>query len=306
MKWEGILPNGEMFDLPAPISIAVSCDEDAPADQYVAVFPMEKPVLFTGIRADFSQGNYNFKLEGIVDSREWVRSASGCLLRVTARSRAALLLDNEAVPKTMTTPSLEKVFCEHVKPYGFTGFVGDSRSFTGELVITKGMSEWQAVEEFCMTFLHCRPYVKGNILYAGTAESPRSVGFGEEITYGRVAVLEEDFQRISELRIRQPHASGYKKIVYDLESRDLGIVRRRCFSQEKGENEQQILAQARREAFSIEVDCFQPPCIPILTDCTFSDPQFGNYTNLYISSLKYILDKKQRLCRYTLRKKEKE
>lgn len=306
MKWQGIRPDGTRICLPAPVSATVFCDEDAPADQYTAVFPMERPLCITGLRAQGGSGEHPFELEGIVDSREWVRSPSGCLLRVSARSRAALLLDNEAVPETLVAPSLEKLFDAHIRPYGFTGFVGDPRSFAGKLVITKGMSEWQAVENFCMSFLRCRPYISGRLLHAGKGRAKRTVCFGREIAFGRLSLVEEDYQRISELRVRKQGATGYGCVVRDPAASVLGIVRRRCLSEKGERTAEQTLALSRKKAFAIELDCFQPPYFPLFTDCMVSDAQFGEYTNLYISSIKYYLDNYKARCRYTLRRKEEE
>ena len=306
MKWEGIGPDGARVSLPAPVSATVFCDEDAPADQYTAVFPADRPLCITGLRVQSGSGEHGFTLEGIVDSREWVRSLSGCLLRVSARRRAALLLDNEAVPETLDAPSLEKLFDMHVRPYGFTGFTGDSRSFSGKLVITRGMSEWQAVEKFCTSFLRCRPHVSGRMLLTGKREPKRPVCFGREISFGRLALAEEDYQRISELRVRQQGAAGYGRVIRDPAASALGVVRRRCLSEEGERTAEQVLALARKKAFAVEVDCFQPPYFPLFTDCMISDAQIGEYTNLYISSIKYYLDKNKAYCRYTLRRKEGE
>ena len=70
MKWEGIGPDGARVSLPAPVSATVFCDEDAPADQYTAVFPADRPLCITGLRVQSGSGEHGFTLEGIVDSRE--------------------------------------------------------------------------------------------------------------------------------------------------------------------------------------------------------------------------------------------
>lgn len=106
--------------------------------------------------------NHEVCFDGIVDIQK-ESCADKMMLMLVARSRAALLLDNEAVPQTYGMPSLATIFARHVQPYGFTTFYGNVKAFNGELTITKGMSEWQAAAEFCTRFC-MKPRVLDRVL----------------------------------------------------------------------------------------------------------------------------------------------
>jgi hypothetical protein len=102
MTFVGIGPNGDI-KLPVPIRIRLDRDADAPADAFEGVFPCSagfQPI--TNLKIFDSQGNVCF--DGIVDEQE--NSLTNKVLTLTARSRAALLLDNEAMPQTYASPSL--------------------------------------------------------------------------------------------------------------------------------------------------------------------------------------------------------
>lgn len=75
------------------------------------------------------------------------------MLEIAARSMAALLLDNEAIPQTYAYPSLPLLFERHGKPYGFTEWEGEPSGFSVPFTITKGMSEWEVLSLFCSRYL---------------------------------------------------------------------------------------------------------------------------------------------------------
>lgn len=64
---------------------------------------------------------------GPVDEQVLTRTAQGVALSVSARSKAAYLLDNEAIPRIYDRPSFEDICCIHCKPYGFEKYRGAGR-----------------------------------------------------------------------------------------------------------------------------------------------------------------------------------
>ncbi len=66
---------------------------------------------------------------GPVDELQRRFSSEGCMLEIVARSMAALLLENEAIPQTYAYPSLPLLFERHGKPYGFTEWEGNPADF---------------------------------------------------------------------------------------------------------------------------------------------------------------------------------
>src|SRR5699024_3417624 len=79
---------------------------------------------------------------GIVDEQVLSEDGDGITVELSARSRAALLLDNEAQPQIYYMPSLKLLFERHAAPCGFTGYLGRDEVFGGAFTVEKGMSEW--------------------------------------------------------------------------------------------------------------------------------------------------------------------
>ena len=94
---------------------------------------------------------------GLIDEQEVAIDSGGVSLQVCARSLAALLLDNEAIPQTYYVPSAKLIYQRHAQPYGFPAFSGRDKAFSAKLQIDKGTSEWEVIESFCRDHLGARP-----------------------------------------------------------------------------------------------------------------------------------------------------
>ncbi len=139
--------NGQAADLYQPLKASFEASDSAPADCLTAVFAVDGriPVL---TEAELWDGDVCV-LRGIVDQQTEEQGSAGILLTVTVRSLAALLLDNEALPQTYCMPSMSLLMKRHFAPLGFSSFVGEDVIFPGEMTVSKGMSEWTVLKEYC-------------------------------------------------------------------------------------------------------------------------------------------------------------
>ncbi|MCH3972927.1 MAG: hypothetical protein LKE53_09255 [Oscillospiraceae bacterium] len=138
------------FLLPEPLSLTLQKDEDAPADSLTAAFALPQKV--PGAAFCRLQDEAGVWFDGVTDTlRETV--GGGRTLTLSARSRAALLLDSEALPVTYARPSLRQLFRSIAAPHGFAGIAGEQKTFYSQYEIPSGTSEWQAINGFCQSFL---------------------------------------------------------------------------------------------------------------------------------------------------------
>ena len=124
--------SGKKVALLPPISVQINVHEDAPADDMTVIFPLIEQVpkiatirVWNGEKPIFS---------GIIDEQIMGVTKNGAMLKLIARSRAALLLDNEAMPQEYHYPSLTQLYERHVEPYGFCGFIGNGGTFDTKTV----------------------------------------------------------------------------------------------------------------------------------------------------------------------------
>ena len=301
MTYIGVTPQGKSIVLPPPVSVKLNRGEDAPADGFTGVFPLEKSLgNLTGIRI-FNQKQL-LCFDGIVDEQK--ESCAGeRKLTLIARSRAALLLDNEAMPQTYHMPSLQTIFTRHIQPYGFQGYSGEAKAYNGELVITKGMSEWQAAAEFCIRFLKIKPCIIGDTFDA-TGEKPEGKIIFDNAAGTLYSSIEKDDQYhylLSELMVKSCGSGNYSLAAQNKEAVSLGVRRRRYLS-DGNQNADALISTANRKAFRIVVTCPGGLAASLWMSAAVRDTALGTMDGLYISQIAYRLDASGESSRITLRR----
>lgn len=130
-----------------PLRLRLESAAEAPADILTVVLAAEGTVPPVGMAEVYDREECVFRGPADVQTEEL--SERGTLLTVTARSMASVLLDSEARPQVYCMPSMSLLMERHFIPLGFKEYTGDDLVFTGELNISKGMSEWSVLKTFC-------------------------------------------------------------------------------------------------------------------------------------------------------------
>lgn len=121
-----------------------------PCDCFLVRFPLtDVPVetLSAAFRLTAAEDG-EMRFSGVVDDFQLTQDGSGRTAEITGRGLAALLLDNEAVPRQYLSAALSDLLRNHVTPYGIktagTGPGGAAADFTVE----SGMNEWDVLTKF--------------------------------------------------------------------------------------------------------------------------------------------------------------
>ena len=302
MTYAGILPDGTELRLPQPVQARLDREEDAPADGFSGVFPLrESAGNVVGIRVYDRNGELCF--DGITDKQEESRAGEQ-LLSLKGRSRAALLLDNEAIPQTYCMPSLSTIFRRHVQPYGFSGFRGGTKIFTGTLTVSKGMSEWQAAAAFCTQYLKVKPRIQDGVFDA-SGESPQGgIVFGNSggVPYSALTVQNRYGELFSELWAQGGTENAYLPVFRDKTAAALGVRRRRCLA--AGQDAESVLRAARGKSFAVLVDCPGEIPVRLFQSARVTDEDSVAEENLYVSETAYVLGPGGETTRFVLRRRE--
>lgn len=141
-----------------PKQFSLVCGQDSPADSLKAVFPLEQePGQLSVVRV--TDGGQEL-FSGQVDTQEMVLDEAGSRLEISARSRGALLLDNEACPREYFGVTLEQVFGDYLSPLGFVNRVGQS-GYLDQYTVSRGSSRWEAFAGLCLLLTGKEPWVSG-------------------------------------------------------------------------------------------------------------------------------------------------
>lgn len=302
MIYSGVKPGGEEILLPAPAQVRFDSAEDAPADSFRGVFPLSRSCgTLTGLKIRSENGGELFC--GTVDVQREISSGSGNLLQLSCRNLAGLLLDSEAIPQTYGFPSLPAIFERHIKPYGFSGFQGNSNIFAGPLRIVKGMSEWQAAAAFCKKYFSVTPRVRGSVFDASGEAAQDEILFDNArgIRYFHAEVKNRCCDRFSEIFAPSGDTGAYLSAARDDETASLGIVRNRCLTKASSDAAA-ILKAADRKAYAVIVECPGSPQAEVGTPASLNDPLLGACRALTVSEICCISNAGGTQTRYVLRK----
>ncbi len=218
--------SGRVTQFRHPLRMSMVSSQDAPADSLTAVFGItgRVPVL-SSIRVNLDGELLFF---GYVDEQSESLTKNGRLLQIRARSPEAVLLDNEARPQQYFMPSMPLFMERHFEPLGFTGFIGSSQPFNGELSISKGESEWQVLCSFCEKFLRVTPKIRENgIIDVSGNDSGKTVIIGSSHDILSVKYTLKRSRIISDIYARTYAKGGYEMHMESTAAKSLGVKRTR-------------------------------------------------------------------------------
>lgn len=291
---------GKTIALPAPFSLTIHRDLEAPADDLVLSFPcLENMPQLSRISVLCESGETIF--HGVVDEQEFQCTSKGCVLEVSARSLAALLLDNEALPQVYYLPSLTTIFEKHAVPYGFSRFLGDKTVFPERFSVAKGMSEWEVLKTFCEEYLHTIPRVTvDGLVDATTLKSAKGQCLllnnkPGGLCFSSVRFQMRPYKVISEVFIRTKENSHYDLSIKNKDAISRGIVRKRYLNVAEDERvstakASEIIRRGQWDFRTVTVGCPYFAALDLGQRVSLEHPLLPDFGELIVSKIKYTFN----------------
>ena len=217
--------DGAQQELERPVSLLLTRSADTPADSLKVVFLLasgswEQEIVRIDLQVD---GVWWFR--GICDRQIVGIDSEGCKLTVWARSDAAVLLDNEAIPQEYRYISLWEMFEKHLAPYGFQRDFAEN-SLVLNYQVGKGVSEWDAFSTFCERTVGRRPHIHlSHVLLGLPGQSSHVIAADEAVTAVRHTIRRSEV--ISQVLLRD-ELGRYSTALQNGAAQKLKITRRRC------------------------------------------------------------------------------
>jgi len=142
-------PGGNRYTLADPLELSLTRTLESPAQSLSITFALAAGSLpGVAVGASVRRGRETV-FSGFCDQQTAREDRNGRTFTVQARSRGALLLDNEALPQTYYNVTAGELFRSHLRPYGFTRLEVPREVELGLFAVPKGMSEWEVFSAFC-------------------------------------------------------------------------------------------------------------------------------------------------------------
>lgn len=287
--------NGKRCEIKNVLTAEISADVDVPADELVMTVPYDEKFRNADILEAYDGKSLVFV--GQADEIVSIVKTDGAIVRLSARSLAGRLLDNEAEPVTYVNPAAKFIFERHLKPFGIVGYDGDEHPFMGTIKIEKGMTEWQVLEKFCNGRYGKSPRITG----AGFALMCGAYGGAKPIVFGRNGVgytsLREYIKPckvISQIKLRTEEYGGYKSVISNKCVADR-IKRVRYVNAFLDNNAvktaDRMIENGNRQSFEIMLECAECLCGVVGRRAVIDDSLIGKREGLIVKSIKYSLGK---------------
>ena len=288
---------GNHIELPNPISMEINMAANTPANSLSLTVPCTAPMNELAEISVHIDGKLSFS--GIVDE-QIMQYSNGCTLKINARSFAALLIDNEAIPANYHTPSLADIFSIHAQPYGIKGFIGDNKVCTCDFTIKKGVSEWEVIENFCKSVLKTTPSItKDGFLDVRTDKSANHYTFSNTkhgaIKFSSAKVKLQRYGIVSQVMYKLSANSDYIYTCPNDNAISRGIRRRRLLNLSLSTpefNDYRTKHLIRKsELDSMEITLIVPNlCISeLFGQADFDDRMLGSFSGMCIKELLFSL-----------------
>ena len=282
MEIKGVTVGGDTISLEA-YSINLNREYGVPADDMELLIPWEGE--FPELARISAKQNGEPVFTGIVDVIERKISSSGSYVRIEARSLAGLLLDNEAKPSVHNGITAGMIFENHIRPYGIKKFYGRDIMLEGDFTVTKGMSEWQVVLDFCRQCYGTFPYIAADLTV--WFESPQD---GEEINFESYGSLTERRSRcklISGVYIKTAAAQDYESLIESEAAKNAGVTAVRYLDASQSGSlpmsaAGEILKLGEEDYYTLELTV--PSCVLPLPG---AKARVGEIRGLFVSRVKY-------------------
>lgn len=295
-----------VLSLPSPISVVYNSEYFVPADD----ISVEIPYIEGCDDGDFLFGYEDDRLvfKGQADEIVTQKNGDKITVKITARSMAGILLDNEAEPCIYFNASSSVIFDRHLRPFGFEDYTGDNEPYFGYVRISKGMSEWQVLENYCMNKYGRIPRITGNgrVIFSGLPDE-KKLCFGKDEQYGYTSIKStlRRYKTISEVRLRLEKGNMYKSTVKN-NLADSRMVRRRYVDALSGggsiDTADRMIKNSNSEQLELMLECPYRLMCEVGSSASVSDEILGRIDGLYVSRLRYILSNNEEKTVVKLRK----
>lgn len=300
--------DGTEAEIKNMLTAVLNSDSDVPADDIEFTAPFDRRLAQA--RRIFAYSGDSLVFEGHTDEIISIFDNSGAVIKITARSLAGVLLDNEAEPVTYVNPSAPFIFERHLKPFGLKSYDGDEIPFYGSLKIEKGMTHWQVLESFCRNRYACAPRVTGSgkAMMRGS-DSGETVVFGSAgIPYFSAREYKSPCKLINEVKLRLDEYGGYSGSIKNSNPECKSIRRVRYVNAVSDrttvKTADKMIEIGNKNSYSLVLECAGCRIDIMGRRAEVHDSLLGKTDGLRVARLRYSLGKDGETTSVTLRKEK--
>lgn len=294
------------------LTAVLDCDLSVPADSLTVTCPYSAPLCRDADYLSAYDGDKQV-FHGQIDAAVTEKHSAGTVLKLSARSLAAALLDNEAEPVTYFNPTAGLIERRHLKPFGITlADSSDNIPYYDKLIIDKGMSHWQVVQRFCRSRYHSEPRVSGDgrAFLQGVPELGSAVfsDTGGGIRYFALTERRRRYRLLSEIRLKFEQGSSYRSYIKNNNPEAAALTRVRYVNAAADKTTlataDKMLENSNRESYAMILRCSGCHADLLGMRASVEDSVLGMVDRLTVEKVRYTVNSGGEQSEITLKKGE--
>ncbi len=306
LSFEIVFADGSAREV-VPITAVMNCELEVPADEITVTCRYDREISENADYINvFCDGELIFK--GQIDEIADIKDENGVITRISARSLAGMLLDNEAEPVTYINPAPEFIYLRHLKPFGIDAFTVKNTPFYGHLKIDKGMSHWQVFQNFCKNLYGTMPRISGDgkAYFEGVDSKDKVVleSNAQKSDYYSLKAYNKRYKLISGVKVRLDEFGTYSSYIKN-ENPDCKKIRRERYVNAAAdtssiETADKVIANSNKSGRIYLAESAGCHIGLIGKRAVIDDDVFGKIDNLTVAKTAYTLNKDGEFTSITL------
>ena len=262
--------NGKQWMLPGPTAWRLEYTSGVPCDSFWMRCPwdLDNPAVPANWVRFHGEHDGERVFTGVVDECQVVQDGNGCVLELSGRGMAALLLDNEALGQDYGTATLNDILRGHVEPYGIETVVKAQLSPVQRFSVTTGSSEWSVLYDFVRYHGGLTPRfdTQGRLVIAPWEDS-REVVIGDAARVTKMVCRDKRYGVLSQILVRDRYSGAVQTVRNEAFCAGGGMARRVLTMPGKSDYKtmrytgQFQLDRSAAELERLEITVVQPFCV---------------------------------------------
>lgn len=282
------------ISLPQPLYLAVNQEDDVPADDLTVTFPLIYNLQ--ELKEISLKENNQLIFRGIVDEQQTISDEDSAFTKIIARSMAALLLDNESKPVNYTNPTTGVIFSKHLKPLGFSDYIGNEKTYYGILNVPKGTTHWKALYNFGINSYGRIPRIEADgVVNFNGVENDEIIIFSNSdgVKYNSIKENNIRCNLISKVLVKASETTDYITTFKNSDAVNRGVTRVRYLDATTASTSvhtaEKMIDNSIENSYEITLICPGRLLNIIGAKAQVDDRCIGIKENLYVSSIHYKL-----------------
>lgn len=307
LYYAGYDAEGNLYRLSSPVEVSIRSEIRVPCDRFSGKFLWREglPELrYVMAARDAALGDRYFL--GAVDEQAEVCSGEGHYCQISARSLAFLMDDNELPPTQIDSATPLILFYHFLRPLGINLQCEDMNVSAGRLVVRKGDSTWDLMEDYCRRVYDLPPRMQcSGSLWMGRypmgLREPVVVGDSTGVFVSSFTKGKRRGEPISEVVILSPEDASELQRISHAPTVEQGIRRQVCLVAEDGlevavAEANVLLQKAAERSDRVEMTLLAAPPTDVGETLHLSDGTFGSMEGLLVTSIEYQMSDRGEWC----------